>query len=61
MAEVNYKKRVRIEVSTSVKGVHTFSCTYELVDAEDEEVLEKSDKLVKVLDARYPAPVDEKK
>lgn len=63
------KKRVRIEVGTSTKGVHTYSATVELVDeawVKDplettvrnivaEQVLEESDWLVAELDKRYPA------
>jgi len=52
--ENQYKKRVRIEVSTSVKGVKTFSCTVEMLDTEAGEVLTESDRLVKELDERYP-------
>ena len=52
--------RVRIEVSTSTKGVHTYSCTVEILDEEQmlnitDDVLAESDRLVKLLDARYPA------
>ena len=59
--ENQYKKRTRIEVSTSVKGVKTYSCTIEMIDAEMESVLAASDTLVAELDKRYPAPVEEKK
>ena len=52
--ENQYKKRIRIEVSTSVKGVKTYSCTIELVDSTNEEVLAESDALVQQLDIRYP-------
>lgn len=55
MAEIEYQKRIRIEVSTSVKGIHTYSCTVEMVDAEQEAVLAESDRLVKLLDGRYLA------
>ena len=54
-AKAQAKTRHRIEVSTSVKGVHTFSCTVELMDATIEEVLAESAKLVAALDAKYPA------
>ena len=55
------QRRVRIEVSTSVKGVKTYSCTVELIhDSRDlklaEAVLAESDYLVAELDRRYPAP-----
>ena len=54
MPEVNYKKRTRINVSTSVKGVKTYDVTLEMLDEDDEAVLEAHDKLVKSLDERYP-------
>ena len=50
------KQRLRINVSTSTKGVHTFEVTVEMVDATAEEVLAESDRLVAALDRRYPAP-----
>ena len=50
------KQRIRINVSTSVKGVHSFDVTVEMADATPEEVLAESDRLVKELDQRYPAP-----
>ncbi len=50
------KQRIRINVSTSVKGVHTFEATVEMVDATPEEALAESDRLVKELDRKYPAP-----
>jgi len=53
--EIQYKKRTRIEVSTSVKGVKTYSCTIEMLDSTSEEALSESDKLVGALDKRYPA------
>ena len=61
MAEIGYKKRTRVEVSTSVKGVKTYSCTIELLDSTNEEVLAESDALVAALDKRYPAPMEEPK
>ncbi len=59
--EIQYKKRIRIEVSTSVKGIKTYSCTTEMFDTEQEEVIEASDTLVKALDKRYPPTIEEKK
>ena len=53
--EMQYQRRIRIEVSTSVKGVHTYSCTVELVDKDLTDVVAESDRLVALLDARYPA------
>ena len=52
----NAENRIRINVSTSVKGVKTFDCTVELAGATVEEALAESDKLVAALDQRYPAP-----
>jgi len=51
--------RYRINVSTSVKGVHTFDSTVEAVGADNsketlQEVLERSDALVAALNKRYP-------
>ena len=53
--------RQRVGVSISVKGIKTFDCTVEITgdDVSQDEVLERSDALVKALDARYP-PVQEK-
>ena len=50
------KQRVRINVATSTKWVHTYDVTVEMVDATPEEVLAESDRLVKELDRKYPAP-----
>ena len=61
MAEINYKSRRRINISTSVKGVKTYDATIELIGTTNEEALAESDALVKELDLRYPAPVEEKK
>lgn len=57
--EISYKKRIRIEIATSVKGVKTFSCTVEMLDATQEEVLAESDKVVAELARRYPLEVKE--
>ena len=58
--ESQYKKRIRIEVSTSVKGVKTYSCTTEMIDTGIDEVLKESDALVLALDKRYPANLEMK-
>ena len=55
------RKRVRINISTSVKGIKTWDATVELVDdatvpALAESVLRESDWLVAQLEAKYPAP-----
>lgn len=55
MAEVRVAKRYRINVSTSVKGIHTYDCTVDIEGAEMAEVIAESDKLVALLDQRYPA------
>ena len=52
---VENRKRYRVEVSTSVKGIHTFSCTVEIEgdQATMWDILTASDKLVAELDRRY--------
>ncbi len=57
------KHRIRINVSTSTKGVHTFEVTVENLGATSEALQEagdialaESDRLVAELDQRYPAP-----
>jgi len=52
--EIQYKKRTRINVSTSVKGIKTWDATVELFDTTNEETLAESDKLVAALESRYP-------
>ena len=47
--------RYRINISTSVKGVKTWDCTVDGDNYTQEEILERSDALVKALEARYPA------
>ena len=56
--ENQYKSRTRIEVSTSVKGIHTYSCTVEMMDTSMEDTLAESDRLVAELDKRYATSVD---
>ena len=56
--EVQKSLRYRVNVSTSVKGIKTFDCTVDGENYEMDEVLEKSDELVKKLEQRYP-PVKE--
>ena len=51
---VEVKIRYRIAVSTSVKGVKTYDTTIDAEGLTQEEVLKRSDDLVKELDARYP-------
>ncbi len=57
MAEIEKSKRYRVNISTSVKGVKTFDCTVDLLNASMDEVLAESDKLVAELDKRYPAQI----
>ncbi len=52
--------RYRVNVSTSVKGVKTWDCTVDGVGFTDDEVLAKSDELVKKLESRYPIQVEVK-
>lgn len=53
------QKRVRIEVSTSTKGVHTYSVTLEYTGESPainpDAILQEHDSLVAKLDGRYPA------
>ena len=50
-------RRIRINVSTSVKGVKTYDATVEMtgVDVTKEMVLAEHAELVAVLNAKYPA------
>jgi len=61
-------RRYRINVGTSVKGIKTFDCTVEVTATGDgipetimDDTLTESDRLVKELDSRYPAIIEEKK
>ena len=56
--EVTKSLRYRVNVSTSVKGVKTFECTVDGEGFTMDEVLAGSDKLVKELVKRYPAPLE---
>ena len=60
MTELEKSTRYRINISTSVKGVHTFDSTVDMLNASMEEVLAESDKLVLELDRRYPPPIEVK-
>ena len=46
--------RIRINVSTSVKGIKTYDCTVEVHGTMD-RALSMSDMLIAELDKRYPA------
>lgn len=51
--------RHRINVSTSVKGIHAFDCTVEGIGFTIEEALAESDRLVQELDRRYSSETAE--
>jgi hypothetical protein len=55
--EIQVRKRFRIGVSTSVKGIKTYDCTVDWEGATMEDVLSASDALVAALDKRYPSEV----
>ena len=57
------KQEIHISVTTSVKGVHTYHVTVENRGATPEELQEagdtalaESERLVALLDTKYPAP-----
>ena len=54
---VQFSKRIRINVSTTSKGVKSYDCTVEIEGLSMEAVLAESDRLVAALDKRYPALV----
>ena len=56
--EVEKSLRYRVNVSISVKGIKTWDCTCDGLNLPMDEVLEESDKLVKALMERYPAPTE---
>ena len=56
--EENKSLRYRVNVSTSVKGIKTWDCTVDGLNLPMDEVLAESDKLVKALQERYPAPTE---
>mgnify|MGYP003147585492 FL=1 len=51
--EINHPDRIRINVSTSVKGVKTYDATVETHQGMDHAVAEHK-KLVAILDGLYP-------
>ncbi len=61
MSELERSLRYRVNVSTSVKGIKTFDCTVDMLNAPMEEVLAESDRLVAELAKRYPPQVEEEK
>ena len=52
--------RFRVNVTVSVKGIHTFETTVDGEVYSLEEVLAHSDAIVKALEARYPVAVSAK-
>ena len=54
MTTVDVKIRYRINVSTSVKGIKTYDVTVDIEGLPMQEVLARSDELIKEMDARYP-------
>lgn len=60
MSEIEKSLRYRINVSISTKGQKTWDCTCDGTNLTMEEVLAESDKLVKELISRYPAPMEAK-
>jgi len=59
-SEYQITRRIRINVSTSVKGQHTYDCTVELAEATAGEVLAESD-AINQLDLRYPPSIEKSK
>ena len=55
MTTVDVKIRYRINVSTSGKGIKTYDVTVDVEGLPMQEVLARSDELIKEMDARYPA------
>ena len=54
MTTVDVKIRYRINVSTSGKGIKTYDVTVDIEGLPMQEVLARSDELIKEMDARYP-------
>ena len=57
------QKRIRVNVSTSVKGIKTWEATIEITAGLElawQAVLDESSALTAALDAKYPAPTDGK-
>ena len=52
--EIEKSLRYRINISISVKAVKTWDCTCDGNGFTMEEILERSDSLVKALEKRYP-------
>ena len=58
--EIQVRKRYRVNISTSVKGIKTYECTVDIEGANMAEVLKESDALVAELDKRYPPNIEVK-
>jgi hypothetical protein len=56
-SHVTISKRIRVNVSTTSKGIKSYDCTVDAEGLSMEEVLAESDRLVQQLDIRYPAQV----
>lgn len=50
--------RYRVNISRGMKGGFSFEATVDGLEIPMDEVLEESDKLVKALMERYPAPTE---
>jgi len=49
--------RYRVNIATSTKGIKTWECTVDGEGYEMDEILAKSDELVKKLEERYPSTI----
>ena len=47
-------KRYRINIATTSKGLKSYECTVDIEGLDMAEVMAESDRLVAMLDARYP-------
>ena len=56
--ETTIRKRYRVNISTSVKGVKTYEATVDIEGQTMEEILAESDRLIVELDKRYPPNLD---
>ncbi len=57
--EINYKRRTRINVSRTSKGLFSFEATVELYDASNAETLAESNALIADLKKEYPVKKEE--
>lgn len=56
--EIERSLRYRINISRGMKGNKSFEATVDGLGYEMDEVLEKSDELVKKLESRYPLAIE---